>query len=333
MNLGDLSKVRHGGAMQLKKLEAKDGLLDLSASLNPFSPEIDWNPASVSISEYPDDSYMELKESISKNFGCSPEEICIGNGSIEVIRSYFHAILEPGDAVLTEPHTFGEYDLSVRLAGGLCTGDPSSDYRVRVICNPNNPTGSIITREEMTAIADEECPKGRGLFIDEAFMDIADTDETLIDTRREGIFISRSITKSFGVPGIRFGFGIGDPDLVEGLEIARLPWTVNSYAAAYCILAMEHYGELELSRKKLLAEKEWLYGRYEELGVEYCRSSANFILLKCPVPASEFTSLLLKHDIFVRDCTSFGLPRHIRVAVRTREENRKFTEALELCLR
>ncbi len=332
MKFGGLSKVRHGGAMQIRNNSGNGIMLDFSASLNPYPPEIEWDPASVSILDYPDDSYHELKESIAGNFKCKPAEICVGNGSIEIIRSYFHAVLDAGDKVATDDHTFGEYDLSINLAGGIRADHRSPDYSVRVICNPNNPTGTIITRNEMLGIAGEEYDKGRLLFLDEAFMDLSDTDETLIGCRKPGVFISRSITKSFSVPGIRFGFGIGDPDLIEKIEIVRTPWTVNSYAASYCIHAMKHYNELERSKERIISEKKWLYKKLEETGFEYSPSHANYILIRCPVPASEFTALMLKHNIFVRDCTSFALPWHIRIAVRRREENEKLMEAMESCL-
>jgi len=325
------SKVRHGGAMQIKTKNCYDSLLDFSASLNPYPPEIEWNPSSISISEYPDDFYFELKEAIASNFKCKPEEICVGNGSVEVIRAYFQAVLDHGDMVLVDEHTFGEYGLSIELAGGKYA-EGTSDYKVRVICNPNNPTGSIIKRDTILDIADTGYETDRFLFLDEAFMDLSDSDETLIGEKKPGVFISRSLTKSFSVPGIRFGFGIGEPDLIETVEIVRTPWTVNSYAAAYCIEAMKHYNELEESRKKIKAEKDWLYRNFEGLGLEYNPSFANYILLRCPVTANEFTAAILKHGIFVRDCTSFGLPDCIRIAVRNREENELLLEAMESCL-
>ena len=318
--------------MQINNRKSSEEILDFSASLNPYPPKNDWDPLSVSISEYPDDSFYELKRSIAVNFRCDPEEICVGNGSIEVIRSYFHAVLNSGEKVAVDKHTFGEYNLSVILAGGSCVDLNSPDYSARVICNPNNPTGFLIHKGEMLEIAREEYENGRLLFLDEAFMDLSDTNETLIGCRQPGTFISRSITKSFAVPGIRFGFGIGEPDLIEKIEIVRTPWTVNSFAVAYCIEAMKHYGELEYSRKMIMTEKEWLYNRFEDLGLEYLPSSTNFVLLKCPVPASEFTNSLLDYNIFVRDCTSFGLPYHIRIAVRKKDENMQLMEAVESCL-
>ncbi len=318
--------------MQIKNKNPSKDLLDFSASLNPYPPEIDWDPSSVSIAEYPDDSYYELKESIARNFRCDPDEICVGNGSIEIIRAYFHTVLNPGEKVALNKHTFGEYQLSVDLAGGPCVDLNSPDYSARVICNPNNPTGSLIRKNEMLEIAGEEYEKERLLFIDEAFMDLSDTNETLIGCRKPGTFISRSITKSFAVPGIRFGFGVGEPELIEKIEIVRTPWTVNSFAEAYCIEAMKHYGKLKDSRVKIISEKKWLYDKFEDLGLEYLLSSTNYILLKCPVPASEFTASLLNHDIFVRDCTSFGLPDCVRIAVRKGDENQLLVEAIESCL-
>ncbi len=318
--------------MQVKNKTGRDNLLDFSASLNPYPPVTGWDPSEVSLCEYPDDSYIELKESIADVFKCRPEEICVGNGSIEVIRSYFKTVLDEGDRVLIDKHTFGEYGLSVSLADGKCTINPAERYNVRVICNPNNPTGSLLKKDRILDYAFEEKKKGNLLFIDEAFMDLCDMDETLIGAGIPEIFVSRSITKSFSVPGLRFGFGFGDPDLIEKIEIVRTPWTINSYASSFCLYAMKHYGELEESKKRIRVEKEWLYERLCELGLEFGYSYANYILVRCPYPASVFTDAMLNHGIYVRDCTSFRLPDHIRIAVRTRDENKILMEAMESCL-
>ncbi|MDD4126843.1 MAG: histidinol-phosphate transaminase [Methanomicrobium sp.] len=331
MELGFPQKVSHGGASQLHFATKSGGIIDFSANLNPFPPDFNWKPDLSLISSYPDDSYHELKMKVARIFGCHEEEICIGNGSIEVIRSFFYAAISKGDLVRIDPHTFGEYSLSIRLAGGICTFEKNKKIKTRVICNPNNPTGNVFSFKELSQIAGEENSKGAGLFVDEAFNELSDGAETLIGKGIPNIFVSRSLTKSFSVPGLRIGFGFGDPELIEKIEVIRPPWTLNSFAEDFALKAMDHYDELANSRKLIKTEREWLYKKFEEIGIEYLPSSVNFILLNIGRDSKTFTDRMLDEGIFVRDCSSFGLPLSIRVAVRTREENKCLVEALNKC--
>ncbi|MDD1691563.1 MAG: aminotransferase class I/II-fold pyridoxal phosphate-dependent enzyme, partial [Methanoregula sp.] len=141
------------------------------------------------------------------------------------------------------------------------------------------------------------------------------------------------LTKSFSVPGIRFGYGFGDPDLIEKIEITRPPWSVNAFAEAYALLAFQHWDELAKSRADIAVERAILAREINALGLNCCPSSANYILVECDRRVAPLCSSLMQREILVRDCTSFGLPTCIRVAVRTRDENRIFLEALSACMR
>jgi len=324
-------KVRHGGSAQLDNTHDCTNIIDFSANLNPFPPDLGWKPDWDMISAYPDDSYNKLKNAAAREFGCKEDEICVGNGSIEVIRSFFYATINKGEMVRTDRHTFGEYALSINLAGGTCTYEDKKDVKVRVICNPNNPTGRILSQKEMSDIAIKESTSGVRLFVDEAFNELSDGAETLIGKGYPNVFVSRSLTKSFAVPGLRIGFGFGEPELIEKIEIIRPPWTLNGFAENFALLAIEHYDELEKSRRLIKTERKWLCKKFEEIGIDYIPSRVNFILLNIKQDSGQFTENLLKQGIFVRDCSSFGLPESIRVAVRTREENKSLVEALTRC--
>jgi len=173
-------------------------------------------------------------------------------------------------------------------------------------------------------------PPGRGRA--SAFIELSDPRQSLADVSHENLFVLRSLTKSFAVPGIRFGYGFGTPELVERVETVRLPWTVNAFAEAFTIEAFRHYEDLERSRERIARERSWLSDRLENLGLAYEPPSANYILIEVPMVAEVLVERLFSRGILVRDCRSFGLPRHIRVAVRTREENQQLIEALGACL-
>ncbi|RXE55432.1 L-threonine-O-3-phosphate decarboxylase [Methanoculleus taiwanensis] len=326
------TKVVHGGTVQWHKSRGSGELLDFSANINPFSPEIDWKPNPATLADYPDDRYETLKGVIGRTFSRSPEEIAVGNGSVELIRAFCAVVLGEGDAVFLEKPTFGEYELAARMAGATPTPDEQA-ASVRFCCNPNNPTGSLRMRGTVTTLLEETAATGAYLFLDEAFIELSDPCQSLVDLRHENLFLLRSLTKCFAVPGIRFGYGFSDPDLIEQIEAARLPWTVNAFAEAYAIEAFAHYHELEHSRECIAGERRWLCERLGEMDLPYGEPSANYILIALPLPAPGVVERLLHRGILVRDCSSFGLPKHIRIAVRTHEENRQLIEALEACLR
>ena len=325
-------RAEHGGRVRWhRSREMRDEILDFSANMNPYPPDIHWTPDLSALKDYPDDRYEVLKEVIAGTFGRDAAEVTVGNGSVELIRAFCCAMLRPGDAACIEMPTFAEYGVAVRLAGGRCvTGDDSAT--VRFLCNPNNPTGTLFSRAEVFRVLDAVAGRGGYLFLDEAFIELADPRQSLVDLPHENLFVLRSLTKSFAVPGIRFGYGFGSPELIDRIERVRLPWTVNTFAESFAIEAFRHYDRLEESRKRIAEERAWLSGRLEDLGLVCVPPSANYILVGIPLESGVLSERLLSRGILVRDCRSFGLPRHIRVAVRTREENRQLIEALEACL-
>lgn len=324
-------KTKHGGTVRWHKKHSGIDLLDFSASINPFPPAVSLTPPDEdAIASYPDDQYEELKEAIALHFRRTPEEVTVGNGSVEVIYTFCAATLSPGRGAAIIPPTFGEYEMGARLAGAEVTTDPV-EAAVRFLCNPNNPDGTLTSRDEVRALLDD-LPSGQRLFVDEAFIELADPAESVSDIRHPALFVSRSITKSFAVPGLRFGFGLGDPDLIAELETRRLPWTVNAWAEAFALRALRHLDDLDESRRMIRVERAWLARALQGLGLAPIPSTANYLLVPVPCLASDLTAAMLKHGILVRDCTSFGLPRAIRVAVRRPDENRRLMEALSACL-
>jgi threonine-phosphate decarboxylase len=154
----------------------------------------------------------------------------------------------------------------------------------------------------------------------------------MVDVRDPNLFVLRSLTKSFSVPGIRFGYGFGDPDVIEKIEITRPPWSVNAFAEAYAMEAFKHIGELTVSRAAIAQERDRLAAEINALGMHCHPSSANYILVEYGQNVASLCAALVQRDILVRDCTSFQLPTCIRVAVRTREENQVLLEALSACM-
>jgi threonine-phosphate decarboxylase len=328
-------RVVHGGNGKRQREKTRKNVLDFSASVNPFPPVIDWHVDPADLSYYPDDRYSELKSRIAGVFSRDPEEICVGNGSIELIRAFCAVTLgnvRPARHFYLEPPTFGEYELSARLAGAERTADPDK-ADVRFVCNPNNPTGTLSLRADLLLQLERAKRHGGLLFCDEAFIGLADPRESLAGVRDPGLFVLHSLTKTFSVPGLRIGFGFGDPDLVEKIETARCPWSVNAYAESFAMEALLHLDELAVSRAAIAKERDRLVLAISGLGLTCQPSSVNYILIECGREATTLCEELARKNILVRDCTSFGLPTSIRIAVRTRDENSQLLEALGSCVR
>jgi threonine-phosphate decarboxylase len=328
-------RVVHGGTGKLQREKTHKSVLDFSASVNPFPPKVDWHCDPAGLEYYPDDSYSELKNRISSVFRRDPSEICVGNGSIEIIRVFSAVTLGHSPSprqYFIEPPTFGEYELSARLAGASRTNDPGH-ADVSYICNPNNPTGSLLSRADLLARLEKVNQYGGLLFCDEAFIGLSDPRESLTGIRNPGLFVLHSLTKTFSVPGLRIGFGFGDPDLIEKIETARSPWCVNAYAEAFAMEALLHLDDLAASREAIAAERSRLVSGITRLGPVCHPSSVNYILVDCGRDVTSLCKALIQKNILVRDCTSFGLPTCIRIAVRTREENSQLLEALASCVR
>lgn len=327
-------RVIHGGTGKRQREKNKENVLDFSASVNPFPPQVDWHCDPQDLSGYPDDTYSGLKERIGEVFCRDPREICVGNGSIEIIRVFCAVTLGRTTGphhFFIEPPTFGEYDLSARLTGAKRTPDQKI-ADVLFVCNPNNPTGTLLPRAELLKTL-ETVKNDRGiLFCDEAFISLADPKESLVDVRDPHLFVLHSLTKSFAVPGLRIGFGFGDTDLVEKIETARSPWCVNSYAEAFAMEALLHMGELADSRKAITRERNLLISAISDLDLTCYPSSVNFLLVDCGWDVTSLCSALAHKNILVRNCTSFGLPTCIRIAVRTPDENSQLLEALRSCV-
>ncbi|WP_440950044.1 pyridoxal phosphate-dependent aminotransferase [Methanosphaerula subterraneus] len=328
--IGQYRRAVHGGILPDRSLPGKS-IIDFSASMNPFPPNVAWDPASVPVHRYPDNQYATLRAVIAETFHRDPAEVAVGNGSAELMRVFCQVALSPGDHVRIDRSTFEEYAVSAEIAGAV-VDEHAPDPVVRFVCNPNNPTGTLIPKSAMLDQLDHCSSAGMTLFLDEAFIDLAAPDESLVDQRSPDLFLLRSLTKAFSVPGIRFGYGFGDPELIEAMEAVRTPWSINAYAEQFAIAAFRSYDLLAASREAIAQERQYLCAGLDDIGIAYRPSSVNYLLLNPGMPAPQLTRSLLGHGVLVRDCTSFHLPDSIRVAVRTRDENALLLSALKACL-
>lgn len=325
--------------------------LDFSANINPLgSPPLEAiiQKELERIGYYPDNRYIDFRQAAARFVGVSSETIVPGNGSSELIRLFAEMALEGDGLALIPSPTFGEYENQSLLAGGrvrrleidhdgmpLISDSDLEEAKAAFVCNPNNPTGALLSREEIVTIADRCEESGTFLLVDEAFIELSDPLQSVADLapQRESLFVMRSLTKSFGVPGLRLGFGVTNPLLAEIMDRARIPWSLGSIAAAAGAHLLGEEDFLERARTVIREELIFLTSALRTLGLQPQKSRVNFILVDIRpsgFDSDELTEAMMGEGILVRDCQSFGLGKdYIRVAVRNREENEKLISALE----
>jgi len=346
---------QHGGKVQEAAAILGAEPLDFSANLNPLgSPPLEELVLEElkHIAHYPDNSYRDLLSGCSDFVGAMPQSIVPGNGSSELIRLFAETALEEGDLAMIPSPTFGEYENQSLLAGAkikkvkigqdglpiLCQSD-LKEAKALFFCNPNNPTGQLLSKEQMAGLA-ESCEQSETfLLVDEAFIELSDPEQSLASMAPEMdfLFVMRSLTKSFAAPGLRLGFGVTNPVLACIMNRARIPWSIGSLAAAAGVHLLSCAEHLERSRRLIKEERAWLTNLLKSLNLDPLPSSVNFLLVNIEssgIGSDVLAERTMASGVLVRDCQSFGLGKsYIRVAVRDRKENEQLIAALERALR
>ncbi len=339
-----LAPVVHGGYHS-----ADAARLDFSSNVNPFgpSPRVWEQMRSVVIGEHPDPRAAPLREFLAARENVKVDELIVGNGSVELIYGLALAYLRAGDRVLIVAPTFGEYAAAAKIMGAevmeFCLREQNNfaldvdtliprarelKPRILFLCNPNNPTGTYVSRAAILEIL-RACPETL-VVLDEAFVKfLPDAWRSNAEMEFENLVILRSLTKDYALTGLRVGYAMGAPAIISALEKVQPPWSVNSFAQAAAMAAMCDHEFFRESLMQLERAKLELVKGLHELGLAPLDSPLNFFLL--PVPSSqEWSARLLAQGIRVRDCASYGLPHLVRIATRRPQENAALLAALKL---
>jgi len=203
------------------------------------------------------------------------------------------------------------------------------------VCNPNNPTGILLSKNNLLKILESAYNKSVIMFLDECFIELVpDSNESLVQHLKEfdNLFILRSLTKSFGLAGLRVGYGLGNKKIIDVLQRIKIPWNVNSLAQMAASDVLSNTSHLDKTRKLIKKELEFLKDSISKINGFICYdSSTNFILIKSRMNSKKIQEKLIEKKILIRDCSNFrGLDnKFIRIAVRTHKENVKLVQALE----
>jgi threonine-phosphate decarboxylase len=336
-------------------------IIDFSASINPLglSPRVKQTIRRTMnrLQHYPEPYSSELERTVANHLGVDPESVIAGNGSTELIY-LIPRVLRPEKVIILEP-TFKEYERACRMSGagevvafGLNSDtmfDVSPDTFVRTLatttdtapgrtvvflCNPNNPTGRLLSRSDVIGIADAAAERACYFVVDEAFIDYCPQESvSLCSVENPYLIVLRSMTKFYAMPGIRIGYCIVHPSLSARLREQKEPWTINTLAQAIAVAALQDRDFEEESLRLMAKEKRFMENGLSRLDISFIPSVANYYLLKHPL-AAQIRHGLREKGILVRDCSTFaGLDEtYLRVAVRSRKENLLLlTEMARIC--
>lgn len=329
-SIRDVGRVPHGSS------DDKE-VLDFSANTNPETPDgvVDvYRSALEKSRSYPPEPPEEYRAGAADYVGCRPENVVPTPGGMAAIRLAVEVVVESGDSVCLPAPSFGEYAREVRLQGAeptfvaqerILTVDPT-EHSMVVVCNPNNPTGNASDPEQLRRFAVRCRETDTVLLVDEAFLDFTEQ-PSLAGT--DGVVVARSLTKLYGLPGIRAGFAAATGPLQEKLVAARRPWNVSTPALSVGTYCMTRQEFVERTRERVRTERKRMADALSET-YEVSPSDAPFLLFD--VGTRDVDSILrtVKEDgIAVRDARTFrGLDSHVRVAVRLPEENDRLLEVL-----
>jgi len=300
---------------------------------------------------YPDGTGRDLKLQLARKLGFSVENFVVGNGSDEIFELVVRTFLQQGEEVLLPEPTFAFYRIAAQAHGGTCVSVPLREYKIDLVeisrrvttktkliflANPNNPTGTFFAR---SAFADfiARLPSDVVVVVDEAYGDYA-TDSAFPAYRDyqhwdRWIVTTKTFSKFYGLAGLRIGYGIGAKELIEQMEKVRQPFNVSLPALVGAQIALEDERHSRMTARMNAEGKEYFYRELDRLGVSFVPSEANFVLIELGDQAPRIKDKLAKKGIVVRGMEGYGLARHLRITIGLPEENRKFVEALEQCLR
>lgn len=346
----------HGGNIYDEKIraldkEAKAGLLDFSANLNPLGIPDRVRKAVVEAIDkaqhYPDPLCRKLKAALAEYYDLPETYFICGNGGADLIYRLAYA-LRPEKALLTVP-TFAEYEEALKQTGTeLVFYRMSADYRMRpdileqmdasvdvmFLCNPNNPTGLLIPQELLLRILERARQSGIFLVLDECFLDFTGQEERSLISYTEKcphLFILKSFTKMYAMPGIRLGYGISNSrEILDKMEAAGQCWGVSVLASEAGIAALKETDYKQKAVGLVQGERAFLKKELETIGMKVWDGQADYLFFQAP-GVRDLYERLLPYGILIRRCGNYrGLDdTFYRVAVKDHRSNRRLTEALK----
>lgn len=339
---------------ELKRELGVEDVIKLASNENPLGPSdrvkqaID--AALPELARYPDGAGFRLKQKLAEHLQLAPATITLGNGSNDVLELLARALLGPGTNAVVSAHAFVVYPLAVMAQAAELRTAPARDWghdleamaalvdehtRLVFIANPNNPTGTWLTLDEIDAFM-ARVPGHVIVILDEAYAEYVNKPgygsglELL--ARYPNLVVARTFSKAYGLAALRVGYAVSDSTLADFLNRLRQPFNVNSLAMVAAEAALDDAEYLQHSIATNLAGMAQLEAGFERLNLDYIPSAGNFIAVAVPGRASELYGKLLAEGVIVRPVGGYGMPDHLRISIGLEDENRRFLETLERLL-
>lgn len=302
------------------------------------------------VHHYPDGESTRLRRLLAARFGLTPDRFCLANGVDNVLTCLGLAFLDPGDRCIIARPTYTAYAALAKLHGAVpveiplrnwrfdvdAAGEAASGARAVFVCNPNNPTGSILRHAEVEALL-ARMPSDTLVVLDEAYAEWVDDpafpDAMALLRGHPNIVVLRTFSKIYGLAGLRVGYAVASPEITAALNQVREPFPVDrlAQAAAEAVLDDEAYARASFENNR--RGKADLAAAFDRLGLPHLPSQANFILVDLARPAAEVAERLLERGVIIRAGAMWGLPTWARITIGTPEENSRLIESLSAVLR
>lgn len=332
----------------------------LASNENPLGPA----PAAIDAMQrllkeqgrYPDGSGHALRHRLAEHHGVAAEQITLGNGSNDVLDLIARTFLGPGRSTVISQHAFAVYVLSSTAVGAQVIQAAAKDYghdldaivaaitadtRVVWIANPNNPTGTWLTRDALQAFLNA-VPSNVVVVLDEAYIeyidghqhpDYPDGSAWIAQAAYPNLIVTRTFSKAYGLAGLRVGYAVSSAEVADVLNRVRQPFNVNALAQAAAVAAFDDEEHLvksiALNRAGLKQVEQGLL----ELDLRWIPSVGNFVCVDFEQPAQPIFEALLREGVIVRPVSNYGLPHHLRISIGTEAENAHCLRALQTVLR
>ena len=335
----------------LRELNVRDAV-KMASNENPFgiSPKAE-QAVRESIKkafQYPEVSCPALLDKLSESLDVDKKNLILCNGADSVIYNIAMCLLNRNEEVIIPEITFPMYEVIANVLNVKTVKSGMKSYEIDIndilskitdktkiiwLCNPNNPTGSLIDNDTFTEFI-KEVPENIMIVHDEVYYDFADRrlfpdTVKLIKEGKKNLFIIRSFSKVYGLAGIRLGYGIGSAETIEFMYRVRIPFDVSVLAQAAGIGALSDTGFYKKSVEHNTSEKEFIYSELDKINIGYLKSDTNFILINMEKDASGYVERLLMKGIIVRPMKNYGLPEFFRLTIGLREQNQKFIKILK----
>ncbi len=336
----------------IDELEREYGVTDsikLASNENPLGPSpkalAALQGAVAEVHRYPDGGCYHLKRALARALRVSPESLIFGNGSNELIELIVRTFLHAGEEAVMADQAFVIYRMLVQAQGGKGLIVPLRNYthdleamaeaitpatRLIFLANPNNPTGTIFFRDAWQEFL-AAVPPDVVVVMDEAYAEYVEDPrypDALDDVGGERLLIVlRTFSKIYGLAGLRVGYGVAHPAIIDLLNRLRAPFNVNTLAQVAALAALDDHEHVQRTRQVNREGMAYLREAFTALGLECVPSWANFILVRVG-NAARLYDALLRLGVIVRPVSVYGFPEHVRVTVGTRAENERLVNAL-----